>query len=114
MQSQLLKGTRVLFNDVTVANNFLARLKGLLFKDGLTEQEALCLTPCNAVHTLGMRFPIDVAFLNKDNIVTKIVPEIGKRKATSDRRAHKVIECSAGLLNKLGVEVGDELSFKNL
>ncbi len=49
------------------------RRRGLLGRDDLAAGTALVLAPCNAVHTVRMRFPIDVVFVARDGRVTKIV-----------------------------------------
>jgi uncharacterized membrane protein (UPF0127 family) len=49
---------------VEVADSFGARLRGLLGRDGV--EGALVLQPARSVHTIGMRFPIDVAFCDRD------------------------------------------------
>ncbi len=52
-----------------VADTRAARRKGLLGRDGI--EGALLLTPARSVHTLGMRFDIDVAFLDRDGVVKR-------------------------------------------
>lgn len=50
---------------VFVADGRLARLRGLIGLNGLPEGAALLLPRCSSVHTFGMRFAIDVAFLDE-------------------------------------------------
>ena len=47
-----------------VADTRATRRRGLLGRDGLAAGSALMLTPCNAVHTVGMRFAIDIVFVD--------------------------------------------------
>lgn len=52
------------------AASFLQRLRGLLCRDeGYLGGGALCLAPCRDIHTFGMRYPIDVAFLDAQGVV---------------------------------------------
>ena len=44
------------------------RRRGLLGREDLDEGRALVLAPCNAIHTCGMRFPIDVLFVARDGL----------------------------------------------
>jgi len=55
------------------ADTFLSKAIGLLNKQRLEKEEGLLFTNCNSVHTLGMRFSIDVIFLDEGNRVVKIV-----------------------------------------
>ena len=60
-----MKGTfmaRVLH--VRIAGGFLQRARGLLLRPPLAENEALLLPGCASVHTFGMRYTIDVVFLD--------------------------------------------------
>ena len=70
----------VLAETVEVANTFLTRLRGLLGRKEFREGEALIIDPCNSVHTIGMRFSIDVLFLDRENRV------IGLRRGISPNR----------------------------
>jgi uncharacterized membrane protein (UPF0127 family) len=56
-----------LSNHVTVAYSLLARMKGLLGRQGLEPGESLWIRPCNSIHTIGMKFPIDAVFLDSRN-----------------------------------------------
>ena len=53
----------VLAERADLADSFLARVRGLLGRLTLALGEGLVIRPCNAVHTLGMAFPIDVIHL---------------------------------------------------
>ena len=60
---------RVLGNLVQVANGAEAMSIGLLDRESLNPGEGLWLVPCRSVHTLGMKFPIDIVFLDSQNHV---------------------------------------------
>jgi uncharacterized membrane protein (UPF0127 family) len=108
---QLLNaGGKVLADQCLLANTFFSRLKGLLGKRGLSSSEALLLIPCDMVHTLGMRFPIDVIFVNKLGEILKIEDDLKpNRLAARVRNAHGVVEMAAGMAKKLGLVPGDIL-----
>jgi len=61
---------------VKVASNPWSRFWGLMGKRGLGEDEAVLIDPCYSVHTMFMRFPIDVVYLTKDNRVLKIADDM--------------------------------------
>jgi uncharacterized membrane protein (UPF0127 family) len=56
----------VVADRVEVAADWWRRLRGLLGRASLAEGEALVLSPCTSIHTLGMRFPIDVVFVDTE------------------------------------------------
>ena len=81
------------------------RRTGLLGRDGL--DGALLIENCRWVHTIGMRFPIDVAFLDDDGSVIKIVRMNKHRIGLPVRRAQHVIEAEAGAFDRWGLHVDD-------
>ena len=81
------------------------RRKGLLGKDAF--EGAIVLRPCRWVHTLGMRFPIDVAFLDGDGLVVKTMHLQRHRVGVPVWRARSVIEAEAGAFARWGLRVGD-------
>src|SRR4051812_49386215 len=84
--------------DVEVAFTRATRRRGLLGRDALDPQAALMLTPCLAVHTAFMRFPIDIVFLDRDGCAVKLVSNVRPWRMAASRRAHSVVELAAGSL----------------
>lgn len=78
------------------AATFRARLGGLLVLPPLQEGEALLLDPCRAVHTFGMRYPIDVVFLDGAGHVLRIVPRLGPGRLAICAGAVRVAELKSG------------------
>lgn len=81
------------------ATTFLKRLKGLLGRKALSENEVLLISPCNSVHTFGMRFPVCVIFLGSQNQVLKIVPSLRPWRFCFCLHASCVLELTVGLVN---------------
>jgi hypothetical protein len=100
----------VLASNVEVANTSKARRKGLLGRDGLASDAALVISRCNAVHTIGMRFPIDIAFVDSRGQVRKIVRDLPPWRMAVSPFASAVIEFAAGALAPDVVSVGDRLT----
>ncbi len=99
---------REVAGNVTVAGSFFSRLKGLIGKKSLPDGQALWLKPCNSVHTLGMRFPIDVVFLDRDLQVVAVEARLRPNAVSRiHRKAHSVIELPAGALDDAIAAVGD-------
>ena len=97
-----------------VADTFGARLRGLRGRDGL--EGALLLRPCRSVHTLGMRFPIDVAFCRRRDDETFVVLSVVEmrrwRMGRPRLRATCVIEAEEGAFGRWRLRPGDELEIK--
>jgi len=99
-----------LASKVTVAATFKARFVGLLSRAWLDDDEGLWLEPGGSVHTLGMRFAIDVLFLGADLKVLKVAPRLAPgRLALAPRGTHYVLELPADQARRRGVNVGTEL-----
>jgi uncharacterized membrane protein (UPF0127 family) len=94
---------------VEVADTRAARNQGLLGREGLDASHAFVLSPCFAIHTAFMRFPIDVLFVDRDGCAVKIVPSLAPWRLAMAIRARHVVELAAGELRGSDVRVGDRL-----
>ncbi len=92
---------------VEVAQSRAARRKGLLGRDGI--DGALLLTPARSVHTLGMRFDIDVAFLDGDGLVRRTVRMARNRVGLPCWTARSVVEAEAGAFARWNLATGQRL-----
>ena len=95
---------------IEVADSFARRGRGLLGRDGIAG--AILLKPARSVHTVGMRFPIDVAFCDADMVVVRIVRMARHRLGRPCLKARQVIEAEAGAFDRWGLQVGDQLDVK--
>jgi uncharacterized protein len=93
-----------------VARGRRARARGLLGRDGI--DGAIYLVPCRSVHTLLMRFPIDVAFVDEDLVVQRVVQLRPGRIARPCWKAHGVIEAEAGSFASWELRQGDTLEVR--
>jgi uncharacterized protein len=91
---------------VEVARSFRERSRGLMGRDGI--DGALLLRPASSVHTFGMRFAIDVAFLDRDDVVLRVVTMRPNRLGRPALRARSIVEAEAGALREL--RPGDRLT----
>ena len=104
---------RVLADRVGVADRFWLRLRGLGGRAGLERGEGLLLRPCRAVHMLGMRFPLDVAFLDAGNRIVARYPRLAPGAHTGwHRRARAALELPAGTLDETGTVEGDVVEYQ--
>jgi uncharacterized membrane protein (UPF0127 family) len=102
----------VLAQTVTVADNFFTRLKGLLGTTGLPKGQALLIRPCNSVHTFGMKYDIDVLFVDKEGQIRKIVASMRHGRVAYCSDSAYVIEMAGGSVAGAGVNVGEYLQIK--
>jgi uncharacterized membrane protein (UPF0127 family) len=100
---------RVVCERCLVAENPLARMRGLLGRRGLESGEGLLLRPAPSVHTFFMRFAIDVVFLARDGEVLKVVHRLKPSHTTGARRAKAVVELAAGEADRRGIHTGMRL-----
>jgi protein-S-isoprenylcysteine O-methyltransferase Ste14/uncharacterized membrane protein (UPF0127 family) len=101
----------VVADRVRPAHTHWARLRGLLGTAGLGDGEGLWLRPCRQVHMIGMRYAVDVAFLDDDLRVVQTVS--GLRPGTVSPKvagATSVLELPAERLHVLGVSPGTRLA----
>lgn len=88
------------------AHGFGTRLIGWLGRRQLDADAALWLHPCRAVHSIGMRLPIDVVFLDAEGMVLRIVPSLPPGRLVWLRGARSVIELPAGSARRRGLVPG--------
>jgi len=81
---------------VFVASTRRARRRGLAGLDALPHGHALLLRPCRSVHTVGMRFALDLLWLDAAGAIVRVDRSVAPRRLRSCRRARAVIECAAG------------------
>jgi uncharacterized membrane protein (UPF0127 family) len=93
-----------------VAATHRERGRGLLGRTGI--DGALLLRPARSVHTFGMRFPIDVAFLDRDLVVLRTVRMPPWRMTRFEPHATAALEAEAGAFATWSLHPGDHLEIK--
>jgi uncharacterized protein len=86
------------------------RTKGLLGRDGL--EGAFVIDPCKWIHTIGMKFPIDVAYVDAEGTVVKLATVRRYRLPLPVSKARFVIEASAGAFERWDLHVGDPIEIR--
>jgi len=97
----------VVLASLEVAGSARARTRGLLGRDSI--EGALLLRPASSVHTIGMRFPIDVAYCDRDLMVLGTVTMARNRVGRPRRRARAVIEAAADTFAHWDLQPGQQL-----
>ena len=98
---------------IGVADTWLLRFRGLGGRAALGPGEGLLLRPCRAVHMLGMKFALDVAFLDAGNRVVASYRGLTPGAWTRwHRRAKAALELPAGTLAATGTQDGDLVEYQ--
>lgn len=92
-----------------IATRFTARARGLLGGPPLELDEALLIAPCSSIHTFGMRYPIDVVFLDRNARVVRVWPQVPAGRIRFGWGAAAVLELRAGQAARHGLATGVEL-----
>jgi len=104
------RSNRELGSRIGIADRWLLRLRGMLARPVLRPGEGLLLTPCSSVHMYGMRFPLDVAFLDEGGSVVALYPSLPPGSRTRwHRNAVHALELPSGALAESGTGLGDVL-----
>ena len=106
------KGT-LLASRAEIADCFRKRLVGLLGRRALDPGCALWLFPSNAIHTIGMRFPIDVVMLSRNATVVKVCAGVRPYSVVwPNFQAQSVLELPANAIAKSSTAAGDLLKIE--
>lgn len=104
----------ILADNVLIAGTIWTRLRGLLGKKEFKPGSTLIIKPCNSVHTFFMQFPIDVLFVDHQDKIIKIIPQMPPWRITSIYfNAAYAIEFPANTIQRTSVKVGDQINFTN-
>ncbi len=102
----------MLADSAGVADTSKTRRIGLLRHDSLPPGQGLWIVPCEAIHTFGMKFPIDVIFLSKQRKVLKVRSNMPRRRMSFCLRAKSVLELPVGVIEASGTRPGDFLEME--
>lgn len=94
-----------------VAGSGARRSKGLLGRKELAPGEGMWIVPCEAVHTFGMQFPIDLVYLDRKHRVKKVRSNVPPWRLSACLVAHSIIELPAGTIRETQTQPGDVLEF---
>ena len=105
---------KVLIGSVRHAERWWSRLRGLLFRPPLAADgsEGLLITPCGSIHTCGMRYPIDVVFLDRKGVVLGCHEAVEPGRFRLQRGARSALELAAGGIRRHAIRPGDRLAWQ--
>jgi len=96
------------------ANSVFKRMIGLLNRKSLAQGEGLLLDRCYGIHTFGMRFPIDVLFLDKELHVMRAVLALPPLRTCVVKYAIYVLELPVGSIQRSQTAAGDQIQMRTV
>jgi uncharacterized protein len=97
---------------VRMAESVASRLRGFLFRPSPAVGEGLFLAPCKGVHMYGMKFPLDVLFIDQAGTVLAVHEGLAPgRRTPVYSQASYGLELPCGAVSATGTVVGDRLSW---
>lgn len=109
---KLLNKTKnqIIATHVELADTFIKRAVGLLGHKNLDKENCMWFDECKSIHTIGMRFSLDVIFVDKNMVVKKVLLNVKPGRLTFPVwSARSAFEFSAGALEKQNIQPGDQL-----
>jgi uncharacterized membrane protein (UPF0127 family) len=88
------------------------RTRGLLGRPQLQPGEGMMINECRLVHTVGMRYPLDLAFLDDDGQVKKLVRDVHPARLAGSLHARRTLELAPGTLASIQLKKGDVLTWR--
>lgn len=114
-KAKILKNGEIITDNVQIADSFFRRFMGLMFRKSIDEDFALHIKPCNQIHMLNMKFPIDVIYLSESGTVVKIDENVEPGKICKTvKTAKSVIEVNGSAASKFGICQGDVLEISEV
>ena len=98
--------------EAQMADTFLRRLVGLMFKKSISSGYALIFRNATSIHTFFMRFPIDIVFLDKDNQIIRICEALKPWRMVLCSRSKTTIELPAHKTSENSLKIGDFLQIE--
>jgi hypothetical protein len=97
---------------IDVADTSAKRRTGLLKHTHLNPGEGLWIVPCESVHTFFMKFAIDLVYLDRKQIVRKVVSNVAPWRMSVCLTAHSIVELPSGAIEASATQKGDQLLFE--
>jgi uncharacterized membrane protein (UPF0127 family) len=108
-----LSRNTVLATSMELADSSPKRNKGLLGRSRLAPGEGLWILPCEAIHTFGMKFPIDLVYLDGKNRIKKLCRDVPPWRLSVCLSARSVLELPSGAIRETKTRPGDIIEFSS-
>ena len=107
------RGT-VLAEAADVADTSAKRRTGLLKHSSLEPGSGLWIAPCESVHSFGMKFAIDLVYLDRNKKVRKVRHAVPPWRLSACLTAHSILELPAGTAEQTGTQRGDQFAIETV
>ena len=108
----LYRGSECLVGEAWKTTTAWDRMRGLLGRPALAASQGLLIEPCAAVHTIGMRYSLDLVFLDRQLRVKKTVQRLAPWRWAACAGAHSTLELAPGALDGAALKPGDALEWR--
>lgn len=105
-------GQQCLIPRVWSADGSRERMRGLLGHPRLQMGEGMLIGQCRMVHTVGMHYPLDLAFLDRSGHICKLLEGVLPLRIAGSLSARATLELAPGMLSALGLRVGDGVEWR--
>ena len=108
----VLNATRnsIVVERLKIARNLFERFRGLIGSPPLGEREGLLIPYCKGIHTIGMRYPLNVIYLDRDGKVLKLIDSLPPNSIGHIiLHSHSVLELPVGAIRRSGTRTRDTL-----
>ncbi|WP_297388337.1 DUF192 domain-containing protein [Acidiferrobacter sp.] len=109
MKTAVLRRGFQALGPVKVADGPWSRGLGLVGRKIWAQDQALLLIPCRAIHTFGMRFGIDVVFVDRQGVITALYAHMAPWRWVREKNAYATLEWVAGAIHRHRLKVGEQL-----
>jgi uncharacterized protein len=90
------------------------RTRGLLGRPPLQSGEGMMINECRLVHTIGMGYPLDLAFLDNAGRVRKLLRNVRPARLAGSLHAERTLELAPGTLASIDLKPGDVLTWREI
>jgi hypothetical protein len=111
-QIRVFRDNTLLWSNVLIAGSFFQRLVGLLNRGELSSSEGLLFYKAPSIHTFGMKFSIDVLFLDAFRCVTAVHHRVKPNRVLPYRKSRFTLELLAGQAEEKGIKERDQLRWE--
>lgn len=102
-----------LLSDLRVTETMFERMRGLLGREPLNENQGFWIEPCNAIHMWFMHYPLDIVFIDRKKRVCHLVEALRPWGCSASFRAAAVLELQAGQIQRKNIQIGDKLQWQD-
>lgn len=102
----------IVADNAEIADTSAKRRVGLLKHNRLDPGQGLWIVPCESVHSLLMKFAIDLVYLDRNLKVRKVRHRMAPWRMSACPTAHSILELPAGTVESTSTQPGDQLQFE--